>query len=181
MTEAFEEVSKRYRQWLLKVAHQYSRDKTEVYDLAQEGHIAMWKAWNSYDGRVPLDVHLKMKAKWRIIECRQRMNYTGLPSRAGKRYSAGTKVNSDREVVTDPTVSTFDAMIEENFDSCLVAYHHGDIHAAVNSLPLSLREKVYNRFWRGEYNPKSQTWWDKKDVGAKVLLREKLQHLRGIV
>lgn len=141
----------------------------------------MWKAYNTYTGEVPLKTHLMNHARWRMIEVCQRRNFTGTASRQGKKHTAGTEKNVNRELPVDTTLSDYDVLIEEDFDSCVVAYHHGDIHRAIDELSPKLRERVYDKFWRGIYNPRSASWWEAKNGGAKYLLREKLEHLRGVI
>lgn len=170
-----------YRHFLLKVAHEYARNLADVYDLAQEGHIAMWRALKTYDERVKLSTHLMNHARWRIIELTNRGNFTGMESRQGRKHVAGTANNRDREQVTDPTASTFDADFEVDYDSVAVAYHHGEIYDAINTLPMQQREQIYRRFWAGDYDPHRSAWWFAKRIGARDRLKERLGHLEQLL
>lgn len=172
-----------YRGFLLKTAHQYARNLADVYDLAQEGHIAMWRALKTYDctREVKLSTHLMNHARWRMIEVTDRGNLTGMDSRAGRKHTAGTKANKDREVSYDPSVSTFDAEFDVDYDSVSIAYHHGEIYDAINALPIRQRQQVYRRFWAGEYDAHNSAWWFAKRVGARDRLRERLGHLEELL
>lgn len=168
--------------WLLKVAWDYADDPADVQDLTQEGHIAMWRALRSYDPAcgVPLPTHLMNKARWRMADVAARGTFTGKPSQAGKKHSAGTRANRNRELATDTTTSDHDVPVEPDLDAVITAYHHGEIMAAVNSLPLHQRKKVYDRFWRGVYDPRNGSWWYGRGYGARDRLRVLLEHLRGL-
>ncbi len=184
MSTQVDDILSQYRQWLLKTAWEYADNLADVHDLAQEGHIAMWKALQTHDpSRVKLSTHLMNKARWRMAEVRQRGTYTGKPSQAGKKYSAGTGKNRDAEQATDFGVSDFDleSVTREEAEAFMIAYHHGEIMEALNSLKPAHREKVLDWFWRGVVDAKNRAWWDDKRWGAKVKLRERLEHLKELV
>lgn len=173
----------RYKNWLLKIAWEYSSNLSEVQDLAQEGYIAMWKALQTFDEskNIKLSTHLMNKARWRISEVRARGTYTGMPSRAGKRHTAGTEANKNTEQSVDMSESMFDIEISDNIDSILLAYHHGEIMEAINSLPVQQRKRVYDRFWKNDYDAKNSAWWFGKRIGARDRLKERLGHLESIL
>src|SRR5262249_14089754 len=150
--------------------------------LAQEGHIAMWKAISSYrpESGVKLSTHLMNKARWRIAEVAVRGTFTGKASQAGKKHSAGTKKHKNTEQCVDMTLSDFDFECLDNIEEASLAYHYGEIIQAINKLPLHQREKVYNRFWGNSYDPKNSSWWHAKRIGAKDRLREQLGHLETL-
>jgi RNA polymerase sigma factor (sigma-70 family) len=180
-----------YTSFIRKTAWEYSGNPEYVQDLVQEGYIAMWRALKSYDASrgVSLPTHLMNHARWRIAEVRQRGDFTGKPSQAGKKHSAGTRKNADREVSTDLLANhdspedgvLFDLAVYDDLDSVYVAYHHGEIYDAINTLPERKRQKVYERFWLGEYDPKNSAWWYAKRIGVRDLLRPQLEHLSELV
>ncbi len=171
------------RPWLITVAWQYAKTGADAQELAQEGHIAAWRAlqkWTPEKG-IAKETHLKHKAKWRMVEVVQRGNLTGMESRQGKKYSAGTEANKDREIPMDFTVEHDGVALQQYIDSMIVAYHHGEIYEAINSLTPKQKQQVFDRFWRGIYDPKNSAWWFGKDYGVRSKLLEKLEHLRELV
>lgn len=180
-----DDILRRYRKWLLKTAWEYADNLADVHDLAQEGHIAMWLALQTWDESrgVPLNAHLMNKARWRMSEVRQRGTYTGKPSQAGKKHSAGTGVNKGRELSTDFGVSDFDfaSVTRDQAENVMLSYHSGEIMRAINSLRPEHRKKVYDWFWQGVVDSKNGAWWYGKRWGARAKLREQLGHLRELV
>lgn len=137
----------RYRPWLCSVAKQecfryfgHSRDEDEI---SQEGWVAIWQALRQDNGGAPLDWWLKMRArshiahvlKSRIAACRdaRRTDITdATPGEQADRYSVWVQLSADDDL----------AEIEG-------AYHHGEIMAAINSLPRAQRSYIERRFWHG--------------------------------
>lgn len=185
MDTKVDDILSQYRGWLLKTAWEYADNVADVQDLAQEGHIAMWKHLETWreDSGVKLSTHLMNKARWRMAEVRQRGTYTGKPSQAGKKHSAGTGANRGKEQATDFGVSDFEvvSVTKEEVEAIMVAYHRGEIMAALNMLKPQHREKVLDWFWRGIVDSKNRAWWDGKGYGAKYKLREQLEHLKELV
>lgn len=178
MTATVEEVIEGYKLWLLKTAWEYTNNATDAYDLAQEGSIAMWKAYESHDpSRVKLSTHLMNKARWRMAEVRQRGTFTGKPSQAGKRHSAGTQGNAGVERATDFGMSDHDMPNLGDHDQAILAYHHTEIMHALNRLKPGHREKIIDWFWNGKVDNKNRAWWDKN---AKLKLRVMLAHLADL-
>lgn len=60
------------RRWLAQVAFNMAKNQIEQDDLMQEGMIAMWRAFDSYDLKsgIPLDAWLQTKARYRMIDVR---------------------------------------------------------------------------------------------------------------
>lgn len=164
-----------YRLWLLKTAREYV-DATDVYDLAQEGHIAMWKALSTCPDGIKLSTHLMNKARWRMAEVAKRGTWTGKPSEAGRKY---------RPVLepVDMGMSDFDveSVTREQAEAVMVAYHHGEIMDALNALKPEVKTKIVDWFWRGMVDHKNRAWWDGKGYGAKHRLASQLEHLRELV
>jgi DNA-directed RNA polymerase specialized sigma24 family protein len=60
------------RRWLSTVAFNMTNSRVEAEDLMQEGMIAMWRAFDSYDLKsgIPLASWLQTKARYRMIDVR---------------------------------------------------------------------------------------------------------------
>lgn len=171
-----------YKLWLFKTAWEYADSVEDAHELAQEGLIAMWRAEGSWDEKsgVPLNTHLMNKARWRMVEVHRRGNFTGKPSQAGKKHSAGTASNRGREVQVaseDLDVLT----VADDYDSALITYHYREIVDAINSLPVQQRGYVYRRFWGNDYDPKNSAWWFAKRIGARDRLKDQLSHLESLL
>ncbi len=171
------ELLESYRRWLLKLAWEFADSYHDAHDLAQEGWVAMWRATSTYDPArgVALGTHLMSHARWRILDVVARGDFTGMPSRQGRHHTAGTQANRGRELPADLRVSTYDTA--GAFEELELAYHHGEIYEAVDSLPPQQRERVYQRFWLGVYDPKNSAWWYARRIGARDRLAARLGHL----
>jgi RNA polymerase sigma factor (sigma-70 family) len=121
-----------YRPWLRKVAAGMTTpDRAEL--LAQEGWIAVWAAIKNYDGSAPLDWWLKRKAHGRMLTLVQ------VTWRSKKEL---------QHVSTDDTAEIWDRLLVE-MPEVELAYHHGQIAAALDVLTAREREYVVMRFWGG--------------------------------
>lgn len=163
-----EDLLRQYKRYLLKIAWDYVSTAEDAQELAQEGWIAMWEAhrdWTEQKG-VPLHTHIKNKARWRMTEVARRGTYTG---RSSSNFSGAKKARK-----LEVPLESQDPATEQDVDSILMAYHTGEIVDAINSLPPKQRQQVYDRFWRGCYDPHNANWWYR---GARGKLRERLGHL----
>lgn len=138
-------------------------------DLAQIGRIAMWDAESTYDpARGAEPAWLTMRAKGKML--------SALRAREKHEVYAGYF-----ELATDDAIDPYGDLE----DRLLVAYHEGEIAAAMAELTPRQREYVRLRFWgqRTEreltqhfgYNP-SGVW-----AGARRKLEASLCHLRDAV
>lgn len=170
-----------YKNWLLKTAWEYSNNGDDAQDLAQEGYIAMWKAFESHDpSRVKLSTHLMNKARWRMAEVRQRGTFTGKPTQQGKRHSVGTQANAGAERSTDFGLSDIDpaSVTREQSEDVALVYHHAEIMEALKCIKPEHRAKVVDWFWRGIVDQKNSSWWYQN---VRPKLRERLEHLQELV
>lgn len=165
-----------YRPWLRTTARSMLHGDELRYaeDLAQEGWIAMFWAIEENDWTTPLDYWLKLNARRRMQTCRRDWFTTG-QSRADHSI---VEEDVDREITA--------GQLE-------LAYHYGEIHAALNALSPREREYVYLQFWRyagptgkGYPNPLitqsfNRSNADKTWRSARAKLAERLEHLRGCV
>ena len=133
-----------YRPWLRVVAaNMTTPDKAE--ECAQEGWIAMWRAYVTYDGRSPLDYWLKHVAKNRMLSVLRNHAATKntVQQPAGLPYA---------DHYLDGVDSVWDALQVE-LPEIELAYHRGEIYAALNRLTPREREYVLLRFWHGYRAP----------------------------
>lgn len=164
-----------YWPWLLSVANKMT-DNQRALDLAQEGWIAMGQAIRSYDGTAPLDYWLKFKARMQMVSKVTRAKTPEIPvSPMPPSTDGGGNINSELD----------DRLPRVVFDVEL-AYHDGDISAAIEKLTPKEREYIYRRFWKCEDYPtiaremnsqSTQYYWRR----AKAKLQEELQHLKDAV
>lgn len=178
-----DEILERYRGWLFKVAFEMTASKPWLKDdLAQEGHIAMWRALKTFDeSKGTLPHWLTKCARWRMGEVLRRHElWTGTDNQRGhERF--------DPPIAVDPQTPTYvDALVDggEIIDKVLSRYHDGDIARALDELTDEQREYVIRRFWKDESytdlflhfkrNP-SDLW-----KIAKVKLAKELEHLASV-
>lgn len=174
---------KNYRGWLHKTASEYARDRETINDLAQEGYIAMWQAYESYvpGSSFTLSTHLMNKARWRMALVAHRESYTGMPSRKGKHDTAHTASTKGRELAVDFSVlREFDYAAPDSMDRAMVAYHRKEIMAAINTLTPTQRRHVFNRFWLDITDRKQTSWWSREN-GVRDRLWPQLEHLQDLV
>lgn len=148
------EVLPNYRRWLYRLAYDMLPDGSPDHDdLANEGYIAMWRAFDTYDetkGALP---------SWLTGAARLRMR--DLTSGHGQ-WFGHEPVRGHREVETssldaylDETSDDLSWLGEDLLDGVEIAYHYGQIHEALATLSPSQREYVFARFWLG-IDPSSQ-------------------------
>lgn len=175
-----------YRAWLTKTAFEVAgRSGDIVQDLAQEGHIAMWKAAQvESPAGVKFSTYLMNAAKWRMKRCMSRRTWLGMDDRRTEGYGGTAKRIYAEDVEQGmPTDAEDLCRAADDIESFIFSYHHGEIMEAINSLSASQREKVFRRFWQGENL--TGGWWyghAKKGIpGARDILRERLSHLAELV
>lgn len=179
-----DEILRPYMPWLRTVAgNLLGHQDVGVQDLMQEGYIAMWRALKSYSAEAgPLDYWLKFKASNRMktVSIRAREHPERVP------------VSLSETVYSDPTPVELGDTIEDLATAELLAtvelaYHHGEIAAAIDALTPQQRRYVIARFWLGltgnemvalgvfSYDPSAL--WNSRRNGARWKLQEELKHL----
>ncbi len=174
----------RYRPMIERMAKGLRRvnASTSWEDCAQEGFIEVWKMLNAGETR---QGHILVGAKRRMIS--QLIHFRDFkhpnvsnfyameahPSAVGEGAGLENSVWADLEAVDD-------------IESMAVAYHEGEIAAALEKLTPNQRRYVQMRFWEGKthkeieevfgYNPGSV--WSHKTSGARTRLEAELGHLR---
>jgi DNA-directed RNA polymerase specialized sigma24 family protein len=129
-------------------------------DLAQEGHIAMWHALDTYDPSLgALPPWLTTAAKMRMREVVYRGNWTGtLGAKGHRREAPAVPVEIDEFDRADDSLDAEGAM---------------DVRAAVRELSPSVRGAIFRKFYLDL--PVPTGLWSR----SKPILREKLAHLNG--
>ena len=191
-----DEIIAGYHGWLFKTASGMTSNPSDVEDLVQEGRVAMWLALDSYNPeKGSLPAWITRKAKYRMIEIVTDGPLTGQPSRRHGRNPA-TEMNRDTLSLDLPRgdgVNLADLISRDvgQFDSAELAYHQGEIAAAIEALPDAQRKYVIARFYEAmtgremqeaglfTYDP-SALWTSQKN-GARMKLAEKLRHLEDMV
>lgn len=168
------------RAWLYVVARNLSKQQPErIEDLCQEGWVAAWRAMSTYDAErgASLRWYMRKKAKLRMLEV-----IMGNEAWLGREQrTRGTGKQQDAAI--DPMEGEYlDAMsVGDNIDALLLAYHEGEIQAALERLTPKQREYVYRRFWLNEgvndikraMSTNTSTMW----ANAKKTLVKELAHL----
>jgi RNA polymerase sigma factor (sigma-70 family) len=189
-----------YRSWLLTVAGRMLGDHghPDRDDLVQEGYIAMWRALDTYDEeKGSLAGWLTYRARMRMLECVYQKQWTGKPPLRDGRHKVETRrVDSlDRELLVGGndqaqrgTLADLIAGVS-HLEGAELAYHHGEILAALAALTPAQRRYVEARFWHGmtESEIKAEVFgydagslWRSQKNGARLKLAETLAHLAGV-
>lgn len=172
-------------------------------DMLQEGRIEFWHAHREGNS-TPLSVW-RARRRMRAFAFRGQAEtgYRGHTGRHGVRREPEQVAILDAPIDDDETAMTLGDLIAEatSIDGVEVAYHHGEIQAALDALTERQRRYVYARFWCGidatdglhmnegvraarEANPdvrdRSGVLWtgNKTTKGAKQRLVEHLGHLQ---
>lgn len=165
-----------YRRWLYRVANDLlGPEHPDVDDLAQEGYIAMWRALGTFDSaKGSLPSWLTLNARTRMQECVQRGHWFGAPSRRGKRPNQAVVVSLDALPV--------EVAVSADLEGVELAYHQGELVAAIDALTPSQRRYVIARFWGGLTCTQMEKFGVFTNAGgrweaARAKLAESLAHL----
>lgn len=185
-----------YRRWLHSLAYDIARDDGTHDDLVQEGYIAMWRAFDTYDpDKGALATWLTGAARLRMRDVAYgRGAWTGHEAQRGRKSVGATSLDAILAVEEDLPVLAADLL-----DGIESAYHGGEIAEALDALSPAQREYVYARFWLGieptSRDPQTREWIDQypvlrrrylwfgtsKQTGARDRLRARLGHLADLV
>jgi RNA polymerase sigma factor (sigma-70 family) len=124
-----EEILSRYRGFLMKTARSLApRRPNEWVDLSQEGWIAMWKALATFDpSRGSEAAWLTTAARLAMVDCLRRDLWTGTLGKRGH-------VRERPAVPVDTDWDWTERAVTENYDAALMAYHDGEVSAALSTL-----------------------------------------------
>jgi RNA polymerase sigma factor (sigma-70 family) len=171
-----------YRGWLRKMAGVILGPASpDLEDLVQEGYIAMWRALGTFqEGRGSLPYWLTFKARARMLEIAEARSWLGRP----KRHPHAAQREDD--VLLD-NMEDLGVAAPDLLGSTELAYHHGEIMAAIAALTPAQRRYVIARFWGGlsgkemrelgVFSYDAHGLWDSRKNGAREKLREALAHL----
>lgn len=168
-----DEILRDYLPWLRKVAgNLIGFDDPDLQDLVQEGYIAMWRALKNFQpDKGTLDYWLKFKASNRM-----------------KTAAIRAHEHPERKPDELPDDRDWDIAAPDLLEAVDIAYHHGEIAAAIDRLTPQQRRYVIARFWLGltgnemrqlgvfAYDPSAL--WTSKRNGARLKLQRELAHLR---
>lgn len=153
--------------WIIRVAQNMARSRPEmVDDLAQEGRVAAWEVWNGHS--MPEDIgYAKASARKHMLSIV-----------AGKRRMLGSESARQKIVHDDPTdPSEIPAQQESLADYVILAYHHGEIHSAINELPPVQRRSTCMMMCDLPLSKAERMAW----YSARPKLAAKLEHLRSMI
>lgn len=162
------EILRPYLPWLRVVAGNMTDfGHPDLPDLVQEGYIAMWRSLKTFNPDLgALDAWLKFKAVNRM------------------RTLVGRRKLPDEEL----PVWSLDIAAPDLLEKIDIAYHHGEIAAAIDRLSPAQRRYVIARFWLGltgnemrelgVFNYDASALWNRMPTGARWKLQKELAHLR---
>lgn len=118
-------------------------------DAVQEARIA---AWRSLTEHPESRAYMNIAARRRVSAHLYRDQWFGQLSRHGGVHNPVDPLRrrTGRDSIDDPDFGDLEAV--DGLSEVLLAYHYGDIMAAVNRLTPAQREYVYYRFWGGYTN-----------------------------
>jgi RNA polymerase sigma factor (sigma-70 family) len=186
-----------YERWLHKVAYVFQppgRDEAYHDDLVQEGRVAMWRAMAAYDpSKGALPSWLTTAAKLRMADVVRRAGtWLGRPPRYGPQpvaEKASPAMSLDELLAEGGDSDSIMWMLSaaDVAESLELAYHHGEIMLALNSLRPDQRRYVVLRFWgglsdpemvrRGHFETNPGYLWRDQRTGARGVLRARLANL----
>lgn len=180
-----------YEGWLHARAHRLISPMSPDHDdLVQEGRIAMWKAYETYEGsRGALPAWLTAHANWHMTEAVSRKTWTGMPPRLhGSIPATNDTIDASLDKMMEDGVAIEGMLVAADLsDSMILAYHQGEIAMALSTLTQQQRRYVYLRFWEGYtergmqpifgYTPSGL--WNSQKNGARLKLRNRLAHLEA--
>lgn len=145
-----------YHRWLHKVAYDMlPMNSPDHDDLVNEGYIAMWRAFDTFDAsRGSLPSWLTGAARLRMGDvARGKGQWFGHEPVRGHREVEHTSLDAMVDVGGDFLETLLGVDVLDGVES---AYHHGEIAQAIAALSPMQREYVYARFYLG-IDPSSQT------------------------
>lgn len=178
-----------YERWAHAVANDLLASPThpDHEDLVQEARIGLWKALRSHDpAKGALPSYITQGARWQMHEAITRKKWTGQDTTKGVRRSDRHRDTDSLEALVDAGATSMLAAADV-LEQVTLAYHYGQIHQAVATLPPEYRRYVYLRFWEGltgaeiaaRTGVKDTTWRFRWSAHIVPALREHLAHLES--
>lgn len=183
-----EEVLARYEQRARVIAYEWERPHAPREDLAQEARIALWRELVK---RQEAGEDLATVQGLATVVIRRAVSNAVVDQRwTGTEYPMGKRRDPIRTDPRDLDAEVRDGLVLVAADVLAeveLAYHEGEIMAAISAMPEAHREYVYLRFWRGYNDPEiaALTGRGKANVGRtwhsviRPQLRQRLAHLAG--
>lgn len=179
------EIVANYERW----AHKVANSKREPYhplhdDLVQEALAEIWAVLRRKGTGVSA-TYLATAGKHRMDDVLDGRPMRGNPTEGGQTYRPKTV---PAEVLAEAAPDLWEQLIAvDALDAVELAYHKGQIVAALSDLKPQYRSYVAMRFWggmrdvdiaveMGTTNKVVGTWWSRS---IRPVLRERLEHLVG--
>lgn len=175
------------RAWLIAQARRICSDPSRTDDLAQEGSIALWRAYRDLEDTPEPD-----RTRFALHRARQRMKHIawkGEPplGHAPMRGRPEVEIGFSMDALEGWQREAF-LGAEDMLGDVEMAYHRGELAAALQSLPTHHQEYVKLRFWWGYTDTEIAALWGLSS--SKVVekrwsrtirpaLAERLPHLAG--
>jgi DNA-directed RNA polymerase specialized sigma24 family protein len=141
-----------------------------IADLAQEGWIEMWRRSQNLKPGYPIDLQLKMAATDRMRTVLR--NWRSVKNQPGLSLDGLLEDRLQDDILTELGLTDHLLGVE-------LAYHHGEIYAALNDLSPREREYVVLRFWCGYRLPQMRAHFGYEPSALWRTARVKLQEALG--
>lgn len=166
-----EETLSGHDHWFLGRARRLRQNWDAVEDLMQEGRLAMFEAYHSWDGRGDQLGWMRKVAIWR-------MTRVAFPQE-------GRKGAPDLIEIAEYDNNLLDTAHHDHPNDMVA--HHNEIHQAIRDLPERSRLYVWMRFWQKasqaemekEFGKSPHSAFHRGGKNAKLDLQDKLSHLRS--
>lgn len=183
-----EEIIKKHKGWLWHMARSLEHNIERQKDVYQTGAIAMWRASNTFDPeKGGLEGHCRHAARLKMRE----YAFGRAPQTvvAPDHPLSRTKASPERKEFAADSDSMVWDYLQTDFPDPSVVYHQAEIMEALKSLSPGTKRYIYYRFWEGKTNQEIKGilgydpsgLWTAKPYGAKMVLQERLQHLKELV
>ena len=179
------EIVANYTRWAHKVANSRREPFHPLHDdLVQEALTEIWQVLLR-KGTGTSATYLAAAGRHRMDDVLDGRPMRGNPAEGGQTYRPKTV---SAEALADAAPEVWEQMVAvDALDAVEMAYHHGQILAALADLKPSYRAYVVLRFWGGlrdvdiadrlgTTNKIVGTWWSR---AIRPVLRERLEHLVG--
>ena len=135
---------RQWESWIWKTARDicWPNHMDKIDDVRQEGRIALWHGHT--------EPHALRNAERRM----RSFAFGRRPQTGHTRGAGGEGMDVQQVVVLDAPVNEGVTVMDllaavDLLGEIEIAYHHGEIMQAINSLPDEHREYLYRRFWEG--------------------------------
>jgi RNA polymerase sigma factor (sigma-70 family) len=181
--DSAEEAIETYQSMIVSLSKFLTTNEQLQQDLQQEARIALWRFFPQFDrarGAFPSWARLKVKgAMLTYLRNQSRKNRSAKPTDVATALSKGA--TTEREFLDLHT------LLIEDRPNLIGSAHSKDIRNAIRNLSPRQQEYVYLRFFLDYGQPDLNRYfgyepgglWRNQRSGAKVKLRQSLEHLKG--